>query len=191
MVEVKSLTVSNWTPDIVASLLGVTNGILLGWILGILYPFVASTTIWVVFLFLALAVSYAFERICFHMELSERRHFQQAFTFMVPALATFYTIALVQQAIVQFALNRVNGIVGAIVPFGAAPQASTSIFTTSPSHSPGTWTFLLGFVILIPFIVHSLRQREFKPAYLLYVLIPLVLCYFISLIAKLFIGFLA
>jgi hypothetical protein len=102
MTEGKLLTGANWTPDVVASILGTLLGIHLGLFVLLLEALLPYAPIRAFSLLVVLMAAYAFNRIVFHMELDGRRHFEQAFALLIPATVIFFTGSLLTDAVVTY-----------------------------------------------------------------------------------------
>ena len=156
--DTRPLTHANWTPDIVAFILAFVAGILLGGGLGVLESFSDSVGIRIFSLMVAFGVAYAFAVVCAHLELEGYRYFQQAYFLLIAAGSTYFTISLLQKTWndVMVAKFTVLNDIGAM----AGQGEMISVFGTSTSYATIIMlTMLLGFVILLPFIIESGKRR--------------------------------
>lgn len=190
--QTKALTNSNWTPDIVASILGTLLGIHLGGLLGILEALGADTAIWTALLVFVLMLSFVFSTICVHMELEHHRYYQQAFSLMTPLIVVFFTIALYMQTFTTFVKQSASNMFSKLNPLNMITGGGSTTSTTPSLHYDGLFTLsvLLAIVVLIPFTLHAIRQKQFNFAYLLFLLIPAAICAGVLLVTQILVSIL-
>jgi|GEM_PF-4006649 len=181
------LTRWNWTPDVVAGILGGIFGLTLALLFGFFGNFLVGTSSRIFLALIMLGVAFGFAHICYHMELTGRRYFQQAFSMLTPFAIIYMTTGVV----VSFLSSGLKSIESSTMNVGpiaienpaAGVIAGISSIIAGPTKADFIlWTAIFSGIIIIPFFIHSIRERAFKIWWLLPAIVPAGVCWLLSLL---------
>ena len=189
----KPLTAANWTPDVVASILGTLLGIHLGGLLGLIQSFGPDIAIKIALLVFVLMLSFVYGSVCAHMELEYHRYYQQAFSLLTPLIVLFFTIALYTQSFTTYMKQSISGVFSKLNPLNMLTGGGKTNEAVMPAlNYDGLVMFsvLLTIVVLLPFTIHAVRKKQFSFGYLLFLLIPAACCVAVLLFTQILVSLL-
>jgi hypothetical protein len=167
------LTSNNWTPDILAALLGMILGILLGSMLSLVLTFIAEPTVLIIVAVFLLLASWWFSRLCQHMELTGHRLFHQAYFLLMPLATIFVTLTLLVVTI----HTKVNSATAAAAQAGAMLGFDPGIPQINPLigiESIIAYVAAMAVIVVLPFLVQS--RKNFHISWLLPLIMPIAAC---------------
>jgi hypothetical protein len=159
----------NWTPDIVAAMLGIFLGLILGPILALstvfLGPGLMILSVVPIFV-ITMMLAYLYK----HMDLQGYRHYQQSYFFLSPLVVTYITVSLALYALMQ----KIRAALMNIQPMVAASGAELDQAVRLPMSSAQEILFFglaMSIIVLVPFAV--MDRRDFRFWWILPVIVPL------------------